>query len=168
MRIGFSGTHEGLTNDQTLHVHMLLGDLKSAGATQATHGMCIGADEQFHFMAKALKYFVIGCPGVTKHNIVWRRSEKCSDCDLIMPEKYFLSRNHDIVRESDVVIVCPKEVVEQFQGSGTWATMRFAKSVQRPLIILWPDGTSVVKHVPGVTTVDEYRQQLEQPNEQEA
>jgi hypothetical protein len=152
-----------MTNDQVLQVHMLLGDLRNVGATQATHGMCVGADEQFHFMAKALGYFMIGFPGVTRGGLVWQRSEKCNDCDLIVPEKFFLVRNRDIVRESDIIIATPKQTIEQARGSGTWATIRYARDAGLPLCIVWPDGCGVVERPrPGVQAelVDEYRQQL--------
>jgi len=158
MRIGFSGTSAGMTNDQMLQVHMLLGDMWTGGATQASHGMCQGADEQFHGMAKVLGYFLIGCPGVSHKDTLWKRSEKCQ-CDMVMPVKFFLDRNRDIVRESDILIATPKETKEQMRGSGTWATIRYARQAHRPLIIVWPDGTSTVEHLPGVSTAEDYRMQ---------
>jgi hypothetical protein len=148
-----------MTNDQVLQVHMLLGDLRSAGATQATHGMCVGADAQFHFMAKALGYFMIGCPGVTQGGEEWQRSDKCQ-CDLVVPAKPFLVRNRDIVRESDVLIATPKQVKEQFRGSGTWATIRYAREAKLPLVIIWPDGVGLVENVFGAVTPESYRKQL--------
>lgn len=156
MRIGFTGTQIGMTNDQVLQIHMLLGDLKSAGATQATHGMCKGADLQFHDMAKALGYFIVGCPGVTSAGEAWRRA--LCDCDIVMPPKRFLARNRDIVRESDVVLACPKDTKEQAQHSGTWATIRYARIMAKPLVIVWPDGTGVVERIHGVHTPEDYRQ----------
>lgn len=158
MRVGFSGTRQGMTNDQVLQVHMLLGDLRSAGATQATHGMCQGADKQFHDMAKALSYFVIGCPGVTTDGYQYFRSNV--ECDLVMPEKPFLIRNRNIINESDVILITPKETREQFKGSGTWASIRYARTANKPLVVIWPDGSSLVERVPGVHTAEEYRAHL--------
>lgn len=157
MRVGFSGTRQGMTNPQLLHVHMLLGDLQSAGATQATHGMCQGADQQFHEQAKGFGYFIIGCPGVTLEGTPYYRAKV--ECDLVMPEKPFLARNLGIVRESDVIIATPKEDREQVR-SGTWATARYTRQAHKPLIILWPNGTSTVEGVPGVQTVEQYRAHL--------
>lgn len=149
-----------MSNDQVLVVHMLLGELKDNGATQATHGMCIGSDETFHRMAKAMAYFVIGVPGVTVFGKEWKRSTQCGDCDLIMPAKPFLLRNRDIVRESDVMIATPSETVEQRKGSGTWATIRYTREAKKPLVLVWTDGTGVVENVPGVTTVQDYRNRI--------
>ena len=134
---------------------MLVGDLREAGATQATHGMCEGADAQFHDQVKGIGYFVIGCPGVTAFG--GRKLRADCTCDLVMPEKGFLARNRDIVRESDVVIATPKETIEQARGSGVWATIRYAREAKKPLVIVWPDGTSVVEHVLGVQTTEQYR-----------
>jgi len=158
MRIGFTGSREGMTNAQVLHVHMLLGDLRWLEATQVSHGMCVGSDVQFHEMAKALGYFIVGCPG-TIYSEPWQRANVT--CDLVMPEKPMLARNRIIVHESDVVIACPKEREEKLR-SGTWATVRYARQEGKPLCILYPDGTSTVEGVPGVQTADEWRQLLAQ------
>lgn len=155
MRVGFTGTRKGLTNDQTLQVHMLLGDLQSAGATQANHGMCMGADKQFHDMAKALGYFIVGFPGITHAGTEFERAP-CV-CDITQRPKPFLMRNHDIVDESDVVIATPKDTTEQWRGSGVWATIRYARRIKKPLLIVWPDGTGLVEQIPGVITLDQYR-----------
>ena len=158
-KIGFSGPREGMTNEQLIQIHMLLGELQSsAGAKEATHGMCIGSDAQFHDQAKGFGYFVIGCPGVTAFGVMKFRSTV--EPDLVLPAKPFLIRNQDIVRESDLIIATPSQRVEQGRGSGTWATIRYARYAQKPLIIIWPDGTSKVERVPGATTVDEYRELL--------
>lgn len=163
MRIGFTGTQEGMTNDQLIQVHMLLGDLQAAGATHAIHGMCIGADAQFHEQAKGFKYVTVGYPGVTAFGEMKHRSA-CKP-DEVVPAKPFLIRNRDIVRESDVMIATPKEAREQALGllsirSGTWATIRYARSAHKPLLIVWPDGSGTAENVPGASTVDAYRNSL--------
>jgi hypothetical protein len=156
MRVGFTGTSAGLTNDQLIQVHMLLGDLQFGGATQATHGMCIGADEQFHGQAKGFGYFVIGVPGVNFKGDPFKRANVV--CDMVVPPRPFLVRNRDIVAESDVIIACPRETTEQFRGSGTWATIRYSRQAKKPLVIVWPDGSGIVEHVAGVKTLAEYRE----------
>ena len=155
VKVGFTGSRDGLTNDQTLQVHMLLGDLKSAGVQTAIHGMCVGADAQFHFMAKALGYTMIGMPGVTKTGFPWNRAD--FEGLVTREAKPFLDRNKDIVSEADVMIACPKETTEVMRGSGTWATIRYARRVGRPLCIVWPDGTGVVEKVGDGMTLDQYR-----------
>lgn len=159
MIVGFTGTRHGMTNEQVLHVHMLLGDLQTAGATEAHHGMCVGADKAFHDMAKVLEYRIIGHPGVTWGGLRHFRAE-CPGLAMELPPRYFLERNRTIVSVASVMIATPCEPIEQRQGSGTWATIRYAREADKPLIILWPDGTGVVERVPGVETPDQYREGL--------
>jgi hypothetical protein len=53
--------------------------------------------------------------------------------------KGFLTRDQDIVRDTDVLIAIPAEGVEQHR-SGTWATVRFARKLGRDIWIVLPDG----------------------------
>jgi len=34
----------------------------------------------------------------------------------------------------------PKGKVEEWRGSGTWATIRYARKVGKPVTIIYPDG----------------------------
>jgi len=49
----------------------------------------------------------------------------------------------DFVNECDVLIAAPGEFVERKRGSGTWGTVRYARKLGRPLVIIWPDGVVV-------------------------
>jgi hypothetical protein len=48
----------------------------------------------------------------------------------------------DIVVESELLIATPKEVKEQLR-SGTWATVRRARKVGIPIILITPDGGTI-------------------------
>ena len=88
--------------------------------------------------------------------VVWKRANMV--CDLVEPGEPFLTRNHNIVLFSDVMLATPKQVEEQRRGSGTWATIRYARQAEKPLAIVWPDGTGIVGNPkPGVSwlTLDE-------------
>lgn len=50
-----------------------------------------------------------------------------------------LARNRDIVDETEILIACPGHMHEELR-SGTWSTIRYAVKIQRPHIIIWPDG----------------------------
>jgi hypothetical protein len=53
--------------------------------------------------------------------------------------KEYLDRNHDIVDSSDLLIAVSESTVEVLR-SGTWATIRYAKKLRKPIKIIYPDG----------------------------
>ena len=54
-------------------------------------------------------------------------------------EKRYLERNRDIVDACDILIACPRTLKEELR-SGTWATVRYARKVGKPVAILWNNG----------------------------
>lgn len=56
----------------------------------------------------------------------------------MLPVKKPLDRNRDIVEAAEVLIACPDG--PERQRSGTWATIRHALRVGKPVVIVWPDG----------------------------
>lgn len=133
---GFTGTQRGMTEAQRLSVLRLLGDLK---VTTVRHGMCEGADQEFHQIARNLNLRVFGHPGVTWDGRVWKRAIVI--CDHEAPPAPFLVRNRDIIGFSGVMIATPGETFEVVR-SGTWATIRHTgkPTVLKPLYIVWPNG----------------------------
>ncbi len=59
--------------------------------------------------------------------------------DIRAPKRY-LTRNKDIVRETDILIAAPAEIEEQIR-SGTWSTVRYARKLGKPVFVILPDGT---------------------------
>lgn len=49
-------------------------------------------------------------------------------------------RNVHIIEETNRMIATPRSMIEEFQGSGTWAAIRYSRKILRPLAIVWPDG----------------------------
>lgn len=127
MKVGFTGTQRGMTAEQLRTVEKLLEALKPK---EMHHGDCIGADSQFHSVqVKALR--VIHPPDVPKKRAF------CSG--ELRAEKPYLERNRDIVNETDCMIATPSGRTEMVR-SGTWATIRYARKVSKPLTIVYPDG----------------------------
>lgn len=154
MNIGFTGTQRGMTVKQQDAFEIEICSLLFASDYDCIfhHGVCIGADEEAHFL-------VYNC------GLDWRylyppiNTDKMSDKILndgysfvkssdpssvpaikIHEPKDYLERNKDIVNASDVLIVVPGEFTEQLR-SGTWSTYRYAKKKSVPRIIIFPDGT---------------------------
>ena len=66
-----------------------------------------------------------------------------SAADIRSP-KAPLVRNKVIARETSVLIAAPGERIEQLR-SGTWATVRHARRLKRPVVIIFPDGTELIE-----------------------
>lgn len=59
------------------------------------------------------------------------------------PATDYGTRNQDIVDACDVLVAAPAAHAPQSRG-GTWQTVRRARTAQKRVIIVWPDG-SVMK-----------------------
>jgi len=98
------------------------------------HGDCTGTDKEAHAAARGLGIrIVIHPPEDTS------RKANCIG-DEIRRAKPYLERNHDIVDETDFLIACPRGRREELR-SGTWATIRYARKMQRVIYLVWNDGS---------------------------
>lgn len=134
VHVGFTGTQAGMMPAQLWRVHIRVLEL---GATDVSHGDCVGSDDQFDQFAREL--------GLRRHIRPSTLAAKRAWClagngDVLHPPKPPLVRNRDIVDEVDAMIATPKEMTETLR-SGTWATIRYARKVGKPVWIVWPDGT---------------------------
>ena len=129
MKVGFTGTKVGMTLLQAKAVHGLLIPMKP---DEIHHGDCIGADANFHDLSLKSGAKSIIHPPKNPQYRAWCKG------DLLWEEKDYLTRNHDIVDCSDIIIATPKGLEEL--RSGTWATIRYTKRLNKHLYIVWPDG----------------------------
>jgi hypothetical protein len=136
MKTGFTGTQRGMTAAQKRVVETFIRNIKG----EFHHGDCIGADEEAHEIAlgHGLK-IVIHPPANTKKRAF------CEDATDLRIEKSYLSRNKDIVLETEQLIAAPGEEEEQTR-SGTWSTVRYARSLKRVISIVLPDGRTIVEN----------------------
>lgn len=133
MRIGFTGTQHGLSAPQREALHTLLAEF-AAHSSEFHHGDCIGADAEAHDLATELGYYVVIHPPMLDHKRAFKNAPHS------LPPRTYLARNGDIVRATQLLVACPRQMGEQ-QRSGTWATVRYARSIFRPIYFVWPDGT---------------------------
>lgn len=104
----------------------------SARPDSGTHGVCVGADQQFHEELRSRGIPLIGRPCT----LVNQRAKIPDDeFQLLYDPEDPLKRNRKIVRECDYMIIAPHgpEVLR----SGTWMSYRFAQAIQKPVIFLW-------------------------------
>lgn len=131
---GFTGTREGMTDEQQAALREML-----ALSDVLKHGDCQGADEEAHNIMLALgrglvsKFIEIHPP----YHIEMRAW--CNGANQVFKPRPYLERNQDIVKSSTVLIAAPKGFEEE-ERSGTWSTVRYAKSCGKPIRIIFPDG----------------------------
>lgn len=130
-RFGFSGTHLGMSEAQKAFLRTFL--LGSVG--EFHHGDCVGADSQAHDIAVECGY----CPILHPPTNYSKRAWKDVPSHLMRPERPYLTRNREIVNETVALIAAPAEMEEQPRG-GTWFTVRYARKLGRPIVLVFPNG----------------------------
>ena len=141
MKLGFTGTRERPTEAQRLALAKLL---EMSEAEELHHGDATGADSVAHHIALSLRE-LRGWPRIIIHppsNVVHRAC--CLGADMMMPEQEYLVRNRAIVDATDKLVAMPKGSEESLR-SGTWSTVRFARHRRKPILLIFPDGTTKVE-----------------------
>lgn len=135
MHVGFTGTRDGMTDDQRQTLYKLLKRIVDRCKTQPVfhHGDCIGADEQAHSIARELGFHIVVHPPDDDS-----RRAFCQG-DETRPPDWYTNRNQDIVNESSLMFAGPKSKREYLR-SGTWSTVRFARRRHKPVTKVWPRG----------------------------
>jgi hypothetical protein len=136
--LGVTGSRNDPSDIQKeLLYHELLG-LRHDHDMQFLHnGGCIGADEYLVRMAYFLGYNVITHPPV---NTKFASRLIPNIASEIKEPKEYLVRNRNIVDATDYLLAAPSTQSEILR-SGTWATIRYARKLSRPMSIIYPDGT---------------------------
>ena len=128
MKVGITGTREGATEYQLKELRSILAELKG---TEFHHGDCRGVDVQAAAIAQELGYKIICHPPVLKEE------QGYFGGDEIREPAGYMKRDRTIVEETDVLLVCPKQMEWQQKG-GTWYTHDYAVKLGKPLSIIWP------------------------------
>lgn len=134
MIIGFTGTRKGLSASQKKALGKLLKSVhRAVKIKEVHHGMCVGADADFHKLVREI------CPGVHivghPSNIEEARAEL--DVDELREPKPPLDRNRDVVDEAHWLWAAPRRSKEVLR-SGTWMTVRYANKVGRKVSYAMP------------------------------
>lgn len=130
--VGFTGTRRGMTVPQERSVANLLQRLHKGPRSEFHYGMEEHADTSAARIASNLGYRLIGHPGPAPYTRLVPHETR--------EQKDNLVRNSDIVKECGILLAAPFGDGEVLR-SGTWATVRRARNVGRPHIIVWPDGS---------------------------
>lgn len=129
-RIGFTGTRNGMTEEQSAAARDLILSLQP---TEAHLGDCVGADTEFYTLLKE------HAPGCRLHGHIPDQDSARAHLQysIVHPPKPYLVRNRDIVDSSDILIAAPAGRQEQLR-SGTWATVRYARKMGKQIMFLYP------------------------------
>lgn len=139
VKIGFTGTRIGLTFEQQGWLKGYLGQWASSNGTYSScefhHGDCIGADAEAHDIAKELGFDIVRHPPKDDKFRAFKSS----------PRSHFPKtnriRNRFIVDSVEFMVAMPKNT-KNIVRSGTWATIRYAKSRDKTLHIIYPSGVT--------------------------
>lgn len=132
-RLGFTGTQRGMTKAQKHHLILLLHKHQN-DILEFHHGDCIGADADAHQIAVAI---FGNADKIWIHPPLNPAKRAFCQSPHMLPEKDYLERNRDIIDTTNGVIAAP-ETMEERRRSGTWYTIRYAKRLKRPYLILEP------------------------------
>ena len=140
MKIGFTGTRQGLTEQQVATLCAYL-----HRAREFHHGACRGADAEAVGLLRSMShvYRIVAHPGVSAKGGPNddRDADAVAASDVVLPEQTHFARNRDIVAAADLVVGCPL-AMEELPGGGTWFTLRHARDkARKPTVCIWPDGT---------------------------
>lgn len=133
MVIGFTGTRNGMTERQKKACYSII-----KNATELHHGDCVGADYMAHGFAAVNGVHVhIHPPRDKKYRAFSDRNSTYVTTVYIAMPKDYLDRNKDIVDACDILVAAPETLAEELR-SGTWSTVRYARKLKKPVIILDP------------------------------
>jgi len=141
MKIGFTGTRNGMTPEQCQAFTAIISELPTF--TEFHHGDCIGADDDAADMVHELRqdaedgdtWDIICHPPVDETHRAFNKH-----ADQTLPAKPYLARNRDIVDATELLIGCSGVATWQNHG-GTFYTMDYAIKRGKPVKVIWLDGT---------------------------
>jgi hypothetical protein len=132
-----TGTRAGMTKSQKDALQTIIGKLHPTLKT-LMHGDCVGSDASAHTIARGA--------GLAIELFPCNLTNQRANCETIMGVTTIhsvanpLARNNVMVEQSDLTVAFPRSRKEQKRGSGTWQTVRRCKKVQKPLIVVYPEG----------------------------
>jgi hypothetical protein len=137
--LGVTGRSRAMPDEQAFALARLLIE---APEYELHHGDCVGADAAAHAVWRMLGRRVVVHPPDGEKNRAW-----CEGDEAREPAPP-LVRDEAIARESARLIACPEGAERSYPRSGTWATVRRARRLGRPVTIVWPDGSVEVEPPP--------------------
>lgn len=136
MIAGITGPRTGASQRALLSVAQTL----CAYNVRVLHdGDCIGVDAEVYYLARAFGIHVeLHPPTNPKYRAYCARLG-----DVVHPEKGYHDRDMDTVNAAEFMIGVPNVVSVHIKPTGgTGWTIDYARSVLKPLVLIWPDGSA--------------------------
>ena len=134
-RVGITGTQQGLNSVQYYWAGFVV-ELLWRKMWELHEGHCIGADEDVTRIVRRRRGDREG-PKIYGHPSNMPDRTSVLEVDVMYPPLPPLERNHVIVDVSHILVALPHEREERLR-SGTWATVRYARQQNRPIIYIYP------------------------------
>lgn len=134
MKVTVTATRAGLTAPQRFVARSLVG---ASAITVLIHGAARGGDSILHDIAG-----LMGVPrDIHPANDVPSNLSALdlTPADTVNDGAPALVRNRTMVDKGEVLWAFPRLYVEE-RRSGTWAAIRYARKVGKPIWLVWPDG----------------------------
>jgi hypothetical protein len=133
--LAFTGTKKGITKQQELTLHRQLCRLRDDGFLWMHNGDCVGAD----YEAATIWY---GYNGLVQLHPPIKDDYRAhfSKAKIICEPRDYLVRDKDMVECSELLVATPRGYDEERRGSGTWATVRYARKLRLQVLIIYPNG----------------------------
>lgn len=137
LKVGFTGTREGMTSAQKATFKEELSRLLREFGQPAEfhHGDCVGADAEAWNIADDMGF------NIHRHPPLNPFRQASTNWDVDYAPKHYRERNRNIVRLTDFLFACPLTSTPRNSG-GTWYTYQHAHqqgSYKRAMLI-YPDG----------------------------
>jgi hypothetical protein len=143
--IGTTGTRVGLTEQQRAWIEDFSTPRKNL-ANVLHHGDCVGSDDEIATIFSRRGTYVIAHPG---EGVAEMRA-KCKVNDLVLPARPYLERNKDIVHTGKQLLLGFPRTEIEITRSGTWATIRYARTLHVPTYVVTPSGKVITWNLESV------------------
>lgn len=131
-RVGFTGSSRPLPQVQVRALRRTILELEPGWLH---HGDCVNADAlAFRFARDA------GARTACHPPTNPRKRAFTVPNDVMFEPLPYLDRNKAMVRATLMLLAAPGTMEEEVR-SGTWSTVRFARRLARPILLVLPDGT---------------------------
>lgn len=139
MIIGFTGTRKGMSDNQKTVFVYLLSQFNQA-TTILSHGDAVGADKEANdlFMGPVLLgvQVLVHPPKEEKYRAWCGIDNTHNGSYIINISKHYGVRDKDIVDECTLLLAAPLDENKEELRSGTWQTIRYARKIKKPYILL--------------------------------